>query len=144
MRSVSVPDPPGFRGVLDEVRFSSVARSHFHPVLGESDDSYRERLALFRRWELPAPRGLQAVLNRLVPELDGVADPFVVDDTDSPFHSGGVVLRVRPQALAPMESIDGDGRLRVAEADLWPPIDGAAEESLLGQCTDPRIGFARP
>lgn len=136
------PGPTGFRGVLDEVRFSSVARSHFHPALGESDDSYRERLALFRRWELPTPRGLQAVLNRLVPELDGVADPFVVDDTDSPFHSGGVVLRVRPKALAPMESIDGDGRLRVAEADLWPPIDEAADESQLGQCTDSRIGFA--
>lgn len=136
------PGPTGFRGALDEVRFSSVARSHFHPALGESDDSYRERLGLFRRWELPAPRGLQAVLNRLVPELDGVADPFVVDDTDSPFHSGGVVMRVRPKALAPMESIDGDGRLRVAEEQLWPPIDGAAEESQLGQCTDPRIGFA--
>ena len=136
------PGPTGFLGVLDEVRFSSVARNHFHPALGESDDSYRERLALFRRWELPTSSGLQAVLNRLVPVLDGVAEPFVVDDTDSPFYSGAVVLRVRPHALAPMETIDGDGRLRVVEAELWPPVDGAAEESLLGQCTDPRISFA--
>ena len=100
------PGPTGFRGVLDEVRFSSVARSHFHPALGESDDSYRERLALFRRWELPAPSGLQAVLNRLVPVLEqGWPSRSSSTNTDSPFHSGGVVLRVRPHALAPMEWI---------------------------------------
>lgn len=138
------PGPTGFLGTLDEVRFSSVPRTHFHPALGESDDSYRKRLALFRRWELPTPAGLQAVVNRLVPVLNGVADPFIVDDTDGAARTGGVVLRVWPRILAPMESIDGDGRRGVREQELWPPVDGAAAEALLGRCTDPRITFAPP
>jgi hypothetical protein len=136
------PDASGFRGKIDEVRISGVARAHFHPALGESDESYRRRLALFRRWELPTPGGLQAVLNRLVPQIAGVADPFVVDDTDDPAHSGGVVLRVWPDAIAPMESIDGDGRPGVHESTMWPPDDGAADPALLGRCTDPRVTFA--
>ncbi len=135
-------DPPGFLGTLDEVRISRVARTGFHPALGESDESYRARLALFRRWELPTPSGLQAVLNRLVPSIDGVTDPFVVDDTDGPAHTGGVVLRVWPDAVAPMESLDGDGRPGVHADDLWPPVDVAADPGLLGRCIDPRISFA--
>jgi hypothetical protein len=138
------PDATGFRGTLDEVRFSSAARPHFHPALGESDESYRARLALFRRWELPTPSGLQAALNHLVPAIDGVADPLVVDDTDGAARTGGVVLRVWPHALALMESIDGDGRPGAREEELWPRVDGAAQESLLGRCSDPRITFAPP
>ncbi|MBD8059992.1 LamG domain-containing protein [Cellulomonas sp. JH27-2] len=136
------PDASGFRGTIDEVRISSVARTHFHPVLGESDESYRSRLALFRRWELPTPGGLQAVLNRLVPVVDGIADPFVVDDTDGPARSGGTVLRVWPAALGLAESIDGDGRPGATEDRMWPPEDGAADPALLGRCTDPRVTFA--
>lgn len=138
------PDASGFRGTVDEVRISSVARAHFHPALGESDDSYRARLALFRRWELPTPAGLQAVLNRLVPVVAGLTDPFVVDDMDGPAHSGGLVLRVWPQAIGPMESIDGDGRTGVSEATMWPPDDGAADPALLGRCTDPRVTYLAP
>lgn len=136
------PGATGFRGTLDEVRFSSVARTHFHPVLGESDESYRARLTLFRRWELPTPSGLQAALNHLVPVLDGVPDPLVVDDTDGAARGGGVVLRVWPRALALMESIDGDGRAGVREEDLWPRVDGSAQQALLGRCADPRLTFA--
>lgn len=136
------PGPTAFLGTLDEVRISAVARRHFHPALSESDDAYRERLALFRRWELPTPSALQSVLNRLVPELNGVAAPFVVADEDSPIRGGGMVVRVRPRTLAPMESIDGDGRLRVSETELWPPIDGAAPAVLLGTFTGSGIGFA--
>jgi len=135
------PDASGFRGTIDEVRISSVARTHFHPALGESDESYRSRLALFRRWELPTPAGLQAVLNRLVPVVDGIADPFVVDDTDGPARSGGTVLHVWPAALGLGESMDGDGRPGVTE-EMWPPEDGAADPALLGRCTDPRVTFA--
>ena len=136
------PDVSAFRGAVDEVRITGAARTHFHPALGESDEGYRRRLALFRRWELPTPGGLQAVLNRLVPEVGGVADPFVVDDTDGPAQSGGVVLRVWPAAIAPMESMDGDGRPAVRESTMWPPDDGAADPALLGRCTDPRVSFA--
>ena len=136
------PDATGFRGTLDEVRISRVARTGFHPALGESDEGYRARLALFRRWMLPTPSGLQAGLNRLVPSIDGIADPFVVDDTAGPARSGGVVLHVWPDAVAPMDSLDGDGRPGLHEADLWPPVDAAADPDLLGRCTDPRISFA--
>ena len=41
-----------------------------------------------------------------------MSDPFLVVDDDSPIRGGGMTLRVRPKALAPMESIDGDGRPR--------------------------------
>ena len=136
------PDTSGFRGIIDEVRISGAARAHFHPTLGESDESYRRRLALFRRWELPIPAGLQAVLNRLLPQIGGVTHPFIVDDTDAPARSGGVMLRVWPVALAPMESIDGDGRPGVDESTMSPPGDGAADPALLGRCTDPRVTFA--
>jgi hypothetical protein len=136
------PGATGFRGTLDEVRFSSVARTHFHPALGESDESYRARLILFRRWELPTPPGLQAALNHLVPVLDGIPDPLVVDDTDGAARDGGVVLRVWPHALALMESVDGDGRPGVREEEMWPRVDGAAQQALLGRCADPRLTFA--
>jgi hypothetical protein len=136
------PGATGFRGTLDEVRFSAVARAHLHPVLGESDESYRARLVLFRRWELPTPPGLQAALNHLVPVLDGVPDPLVVDDTDGAARTGGALLRVWPHALALMESIDGDGRPGVREEGMWPRVDDAAPEALLGRCTDPRVAFA--
>ncbi|WP_419707433.1 LamG-like jellyroll fold domain-containing protein [Promicromonospora sp. NFX87] len=136
------PGGTGFRGTLDEVRFSTVARTHFHPALGESDESYRARLTLFRRWELPTPSGLQAALNRLVPVLDGVPEPLVVDDTDGAARGGGVVLRVWPRALALMESMDGDGRPGVREEEMWPRVDGAAQQALLGRCADPRVAFA--
>ena len=53
-------------GVLDELRFSSVARREFSPVLGEGDESYGRRLGLFERWLLPAPGDLLAALNGAV------------------------------------------------------------------------------
>lgn len=136
------PAKTGFRGALDEVRISSVARTDFHPVLGESDKSYRARLTLFRRWELPTPANLQAVLNRLVPELNQIKDPFIVDDTIGAVRRGVVVMRVWPNTVAPLQSLDRDGRVDVQEGDLWPTDDGPADPNLLGRCTDPRVEFA--
>ncbi|MEO5878206.1 MAG: LamG domain-containing protein, partial [Streptosporangiaceae bacterium] len=52
------PGGSGFRGVLDEVRISAVARADFAPVLGEADEHYRRRLRVFRRWTLPTPANL--------------------------------------------------------------------------------------
>ena len=42
-----------YAGLIDEVRISSGARRSFAPVLGESDDRYRQRLAIFKPWRLP-------------------------------------------------------------------------------------------
>ena len=59
-----------------------------------------------------------------------------------------MVLRVWPRALGAIESIDGDGRLGVAEHELWPPEDGTAIPALLGGAPTPasslRAGSRRP
>jgi hypothetical protein len=49
-------------GVVDEVRFSKVERTDFHPVLGEGDEAYRQRLGIFERWLLPTPDALLATI----------------------------------------------------------------------------------
>ena len=56
-------------GVVEEVRFSSVARTDFHPVLGENDASYRQRLRFFRRWVLPLVHNRQTVQALLTPGI---------------------------------------------------------------------------
>jgi hypothetical protein len=82
----------GARGVLDEVRLSTAARTSFEPVLGESDDSYRKRLKLFRRWTLPTPVELQSVLNVTVGPLseDPSKDrePLIVAERNA-YRAGG-------------------------------------------------------
>ena len=57
----------GFGGAIDEVRISRVARTTFHPALGEDDDAYRARLRIFRRWVLPTPANLVAMINEAAP-----------------------------------------------------------------------------
>lgn len=146
------PAGTGFAGLLDEVRLSSTARSGFHPVLGESDERYRARLGLFRRWVLPTPETVTAVLNALVPELDGVAAPFVVTDLDDPMHVGHQVLRVWPAALSPHQTIDADGRLQVSEQQLWSASDLTVatdvaaqfgiDPTVLGRHANPQITYA--
>ena len=42
-----------YAGLIDEVRISSTARRLFQPVLGESDDRYRQRLAIFQPCACP-------------------------------------------------------------------------------------------
>jgi hypothetical protein len=136
------PFVTGFVGTVDEVRFSSTARAGFHPVLGEADDQYRERLGLFRRWVLPTSANLTAVLNRLVPEIDGVADPFVVSDADGPTQSGSHLVRVWPYEIAPRQSIDAAGRLDLPESALWPAAQPAADPALLGRQVNPLISYS--
>jgi hypothetical protein len=115
------PAGTGFRGVLDEVRISSVARTDFHPVLGEGDEHYRRRLRLFRGWVLPTPARLQALLNEIVGTIADMSDPLVVDDRDGELVRGSVIVRVVPAALPAGDSIDAAGRRGVTEADLYDP-----------------------
>lgn len=73
---------------------------------GETDDAYRRRLTVARRWTLPTPAGLTAALNDAVGPIDGIADPLVLDDTDAELRRGLLPLRVVPSALLPGQSID--------------------------------------
>jgi len=106
----------GFSGVVDEVRISSSARTGFAPALGEDDDHYRRRLELFRRWTLPTPANLAALLNELVGPIGGSADALVVDDTNARLVRGTRLVRVRPATLLPGESIDAAGHRNPTEA----------------------------
>lgn len=113
----------GFRGVVDEVRISSVARTGFAPALGEDDDHYRRRLELFRRWTLPTPANLTSLLNRLAGPIGGQDDALVVDDTNATLVRGTRLVRVRPYALLPGESIDATGQRRTTEVSAVGTAD---------------------
>ena len=117
----------GFRGTVDEVRISSAPRADFAPVLGEDDEHYRRRLALFRRWTLPTPANLAAVLNELVGPIGSDPDAkntLVVDDTNATLVRGTRLVHILPKALLPGESIDAAGRR------------GTAEETVVGTAAD--------
>ena len=111
------PDDSEFRGVIDEVRISAVARTDFAPVLGEADEHYRRRLRLFRRWALPTPANLASMLNELVGTIGGLRDPLVVQDANATLVRGTRPVRIRPVALREGERIDAAGRREVGEAE---------------------------
>ena len=116
-----------YAGLIDEVRISSGARRSFAPVLGESDDRFRQRLAIFKPWRLPnvpAIRGAVQALTLSDPTqadvtglLLGQGEPpaglvqFDVDDTDSTRFCASRWLRVIPPALCAGHSIAADGTL---------------------------------
>jgi Concanavalin A-like lectin/glucanases superfamily len=114
------PAGSGFRGRVDEVRVSSVARADFYPVLGEGDEHYRLRLQPFRRWSLPTPAGLQDMVNTVAGPVGGLADPFVLSDGDDEPVRTAQPIRVVPATLDPGDSIDDEGRQGVTDADAYP------------------------
>ncbi|MCD0449200.1 hypothetical protein LO762_08365 [Actinocorallia sp. API 0066] len=123
-----------FAGTIDEVRLSSVARTAFHPVLGESDDGYRRRLRIFQRWALPTRQGIQDALNDAVCKLGKVTDPFVVEDGDATLVHASHLLTVLPVAVPVGGTLDDTGRRGLREADvLGPPAEdpGFAAELLV-------------
>ena len=118
----------GLVGVMDEVRFSQVARLEFAPVLGEGDRSYRQRLAIFERWFLPTPEAIIQTLNRLVKvwqrEVNGftqVGNPFVLVEQNRPLVSTSQLLRIVPKQLAVGERIDAQGNINAEEPDFFDP-----------------------
>ncbi|MFE5518400.1 LamG-like jellyroll fold domain-containing protein [Streptomyces virginiae] len=115
-RSVDAP----YRGLLDEVRLSRVARHTFEPVTGESDDQYRRRLRIFHRWLLPTPEGLQAAVNKAagpIPSAEDDCAPFVVLEQSEPVVTGGLSLRVLPAAIPVSQSVTADGESGVPEEE---------------------------
>ena len=95
-------------GVIDEVRFSRVARAEFQPVLGEGDDAYRRRLGIFERWLLPTHNALQQTINDLV-QIDNQPDSFVLIESDRPSASASKPIRILPASLPAGKSIDREG-----------------------------------
>lgn len=113
-----------YRGVIDEVRISRIARSSFHPVVGEGDDQYRRRLQIFQGWLLPTADALPSALNMLVGPVAGDAKPFIVDEQVDPAVIGTLPVRVLPAPLASGQSISADGDMRASEADtVGAPAD---------------------
>lgn len=104
-----------FTGVIDEVRLSRVARADFHPVLGESDEAYRQRLGIFEQWRLPTPDQLLQAINGLV-QINGQPDSFVMVEKDRPTVVASKLARVLPATLPAGQSIDRDGDQRSQEA----------------------------
>lgn len=134
----------GYAGWLDEIRISSIARPDFSPVIGEADDHYRRRLALFRRWLLPTPQTVQDQLNALVPTLAGVASPFLVTDVDDPIVRGRHLVRVWPVSLLRGEHIDRDGRTDTAPELLWADDVDSFDPALCGHHHNPSIVYDAP
>jgi hypothetical protein len=104
-------------GVVDEVRFSKVARTDFHPVLGEGDEFYRQRLGIFERWLLPTPDALLLTINKLV-HINGEAESFVLIEKNRPSVGASKLIRILPASLLAGKSIDRDGNSLSKESDM--------------------------
>ncbi len=135
-----------YQGVIDEVRFSRVARSTFHPVLGEDDEAYRRRLKLFGRWTLPTLPNLQDMINTTVGEIGGDPQPLILQDKNAAIIGGRLAITVQPETLAAGECIDAQGNNNVREAD----VNGTAAEetnfdpAYLVTHNDPRATYTPP
>ncbi len=106
-----------FVGVIDEVRLSNKARSDFHPVLGEGDPAYRQRLGIFERWLLPTPDSLLKTINELV-QINDEAESFKLIEKDRPATISSKILRILPAAVSMGQQIDREGRGISHESDI--------------------------
>jgi DNA-binding beta-propeller fold protein YncE len=115
-----------FKGVIDEVRLSRAARSAFHPVLGESDESYRRRLLVFARWTLPAPPQLLAALNDVAGPIGNDPAPFVIEERNAPLNIARRTLTIYPDEIGANQHIAANGDRHARE----PAVNGVprAEE----------------
>jgi len=131
------------QGVVDEVRISRTARRDFFPALGERDDNYRERLRFFRRWVLPTPANLLALLNEGIGAVNGDQAPLVLNDVTTTIVGGVATVTVDPVQLLPGVTMDSAGRRRVTEAGV---CGSAADEPLFDPAflvthSDPRVAY---
>ncbi|MFF0492148.1 LamG-like jellyroll fold domain-containing protein [Nocardia sp. NPDC004068] len=107
-----------FSGTIDEVRISRAALAAFAPVLGEDDESYRRRLAVFQRWNLPTPAQITARVNEVVGEIEGYPDPITVSDSFDRVATGLHSVTIRPVSLPPGATVDARGRATTTEAQV--------------------------
>ena len=150
-----------YAGLIDEVRISSTARRLFQPVLGESDDRYRQRLAIFQPWRLPnydtILRGVQALTlsdpsQVNVPQLLLSSDPIPsalvqldVDETDSTRYGASTWLRVIPEELTVGQSISSDGTTPATEPAVTPLANlPSTSPALLSEPDGANYAFTSP
>jgi hypothetical protein len=150
-----------YAGMLDEIRISRVARRSFQPVLGEADDRYRQRLAIFQPWRLPAVPAVRRAVQALTlsdpsrTDVTGLLlgnDPipagllqFDVDETDSARFCASRWLRLIPQRLAPGQSIAADGTIPAVEPDASALRPLAANSpALLSEADGANYSFSSP
>ncbi len=115
-----------FFGLLDEVRLSKVARTDFHPVLGEGDTPYRQRLSIFEHWQLPTPTALLATINKLV-QINGQTDSFVLIEKDPPSATASTIMQIIPATPLINESITSvtvEEKLEILTVPLTPLAPG--------------------
>jgi len=112
----NAPSPVHYRGLVDEVRISRIARPNFNPVVGEADDQYRRRLRIFQRWLLPTPDAIQGALNEIAGPVANDPNPFIVDELVDPMVIASRVIPVLPDTLMPGQCIAADGQMRLSEA----------------------------
>ena len=129
-------------GVFDEIRFSSVARQSFDPVLQEDDKSYRQRLAIFRRWQSPTPDDVLQTINSAV-QINGQPDSFVLIEQTRGGATGSALVRVVPAALGAGQSIAADGSMPAKEADASgsPADDSDFSPSVLVVHNSPQVNY---
>jgi len=106
-----------FSGIIDEIRFSSVVRTSFNPVLGEGDSAYRERLGIFERWLLPTTDVLLRTINDAA-QISGDPQSFVLTETLRPLEAATNPVRFIPASVLVGTSIDSSGNTLSKEADV--------------------------
>jgi hypothetical protein len=102
-------------GTIDEARISRIARTTFHPALGEDDDAYRARLRIFRHWVLPTPANVIAMINEAAPFPNDPAPqvpPYILIETNQPTQVAQSPVRIVPVTLANGTAIAVDGTIR--------------------------------
>lgn len=126
-------------GTVDEVRISRVARATFHPALGEDDDAYRARLRIFRRWVLPTPANVIAMINKAAPFPNDPA-PYVLIETNQPTQVAQSPVRIVPATLAIGTAIAVDGTTPQDETVAGTPADDPGFDPALDLITYAHAG----
>jgi hypothetical protein len=109
-------------GTIDEVRISKVARTTFHPALGENDDAYRSRLRIFRHWVLPTPANVIAMINQAAPFPTDPA-PYQLVETNRTTLVAQCPVRIVPATLGIGGALAADGSTARNETVAGTPAD---------------------
>ena len=121
-------------GSIDEARVSRVARTTFHPALGEDDEAYRARLRIFRRWVLPAPAQIISMINEVAP-LPTDPAPYFLVETNRPTQVALRTVRIFPPTLPAGTAIAADGTTVRDESVAGTAADDAGFDPALDLIT---------
>ena len=129
-------------GTIDEVRISRVARATFHPALGEDDEAYRARLRIFRRWVLPTPANIIAMINEInkAAPLGNDLAPYILVEANQQTQVAESPVRIVPATLAKGTAIALDGTTANDETVAGTPADDAGFDPPLDLVTYANAG----